>query len=584
MGLRHVLAAATAAIAMLCARGAHAWQESHQIGDDVRVHIDPSGGAQVEHRVRWHVVRGPLKWVDLLSVDPGVELEADVVILAEDGKTFTAHAARKDEHTVRITVDEPRSLMRGTFVFDVRWHVDLVAAHALTRDGATWRLSWSSPVATDGFDAARTVFELPAAPDAPVAIVADTGAVDDAVVASLKRDPSGDVLELVRPHVARGEAPMWTVRVDPRALALVVDPVLRPPSEARPPPEPDRVRESLLAAGLAMLALSFGVLVHRRARAFAAGAAARGVKSRAILPLPDGVRAVVAGLSLAAAAGLEITGHATTGAACIALATLAAALRAPECRPVARGPGRWLVLSPEEAFQAPPGPGVREALTALLVLAVLVAAGALAQHFDAEGPWLVAIDAVALLPLALTGRASQLPPDGARSAARWLGRVHALLARVGSLRARAWARMPIEGSRPEELRLLVLPRVAMPGLVGVELGLAWSQTPVGWAPTPEVLARFLEGSPAAARLSRELPAARSVPGRRPDERVVRMLPRRPSQRQSAALVRALAEAFTDRRTEVVAWMGSERRSPLAPMAPRSGAVRVPPLVAAANPG
>ena len=572
---------------MLAARGAHAWQESHQTGDDVRVHVDPAGAAQVEHRVRWHVVRGPLKWVDLLSVDPGVELEADVAIVAEDGKTFTAHAARRDEHTVRITVDEPRALMRGTFVFDVRWRVDLVATRALTRDGATWRLAWSSPVATDGFDAARTVFELPAAPDAPAAIVADTGAVDDAVVSSLKRDPSGDVLELVRPHVARGEAPMWTVRVDPRALPLVADPLLRPPSEAKPPPEPDRVRESLLAAGLAVLALSFGLLVHRKARTFAAGAAARGVTSRAILPLPDGARATLAGLSLGAAVWLEITGHATTGAVCVALSTLAAALRAPECRPVARGPGRWLILSPEEAFQTPSGSNVQGVLTPLFVLAVLVAAGALAQRFDAEGPWLVAIDAVALLPLALTGRPSQLPPDGARSAARWLGRAHALLGRVGSLRARPWARVPIEGSQPEELRLLVLPRAAMPGLVGVELGLAWSQTPVGWAPTPEVLARFLEGSAAAARLSRELPSARSVPGRRPDERVVRVLPRRPSQRHSVALVRALVEGFTDRRTEVAAWSGSERRSPvapLAPMAPRSGAGRAPPLVAAANPG
>jgi hypothetical protein len=135
--------------------------------------------------------------------------------------------------------------------------------------------------------------------------------------------------------------------------------------------------------------------------------------------------------------------------------------------------------------------------------------------------------------------------------------------------------------RPDELRLLVLPRAAMPGLVGVEIGLAWSQTPVGWASTPEVLARFLEGSAAAARLTRELPGARTVPGRRPEERVVRMLPRRPSQRHAAALVRALTEAFTDRRTELAPWAGSERRSP---MAPRPGAGRPPPLVAATNPG
>jgi hypothetical protein len=581
MGPRHVLAAATAAIAILTARGAQAWQESHQTGDDVRVHVDAAGAAQVEHKVRWHVVRGPLKFVDLLSVDPGAELEPDVTILAESGKTFTAHASRKDEHSVRIAIDEPRQLMRGTFVFDVRWHLDLVAARALTRDGATWRLSWSSPVATDGFDAAKTVFELPAAPDAPVAIVADTGAVDDAAVSSLQRDPGADVLELVRPHVARGEAPVWTLRVDPRALPLVVDPVLRPPSEAKAPPEPDRVHETVVAAGLGMLALIFGVLVLRNARTFAAAATSRGVKSRALLPLPDGPRALVAGVALATAAWLEMTGRATAGAGCVAVATLAAALRAPEGRLVARGPGRWLVLAPEEAFQTSPGVTVAEVLTGAITLAVVVLAGAVAQRFDAEGPWLVAIDAVALLPLALTGRPSQLPPDGARSAARWLGRLHGLLTRVASLRASPWARVPADGMRPDELRLLVLPRAAMPGLVGVEIGLAWSQTPVGWASTPEVLARFLEGSAAAARLTRELPGARTVPGRRPDERVVRMLPRRPSRRHAAALVQALTEAFTDRRTELTPWAGSERRSP---MAPRPGAGRPPPLVAATNPG
>src|SRR6202035_2950345 len=108
----------------------------------------------------------------------------------------------------------------------------------------------SAPVATDGFDASKTVFELPAAPDAPVAVLADTGAVDDSVVASLRRDPGSDVLELVRPHVARGEAPVWTLRVDPRALPLVADATLRPPSEAKPPAEPDRVRDVSMGAAL----------------------------------------------------------------------------------------------------------------------------------------------------------------------------------------------------------------------------------------------------------------------------------------------------------------------------------------------
>ena len=62
----------------------------------------------------------------------------------------------------------------------------------------------------------------------------------------------------------------------------------------------------------------------------------------------------------------------------------------------------------------------------------------------------------------------------------------------------------------------------MPGVLGIELGLAWSATPVGWSGAPEVLARVLDGSAAAARLARELPGMRAVPGRRPDERVIRL--------------------------------------------------------------
>jgi len=128
---------------------------------------------------------------------------------------------------------------------------------------------------------------------------------------------------------------------------------------------------------------------------------------------------------------------------------------------------------------------------------------------------------------------------------------------------RPWARVPLESETPDELRLLVLPRAAVPGLLGIEMGLAWSATPVGWSHAPELLARVLEGSPAAARLARELPETRLVPGRRPDERVVRLLPSAPTRASAAALARALGDAFTDRRVAVPAkaWTSPERRKP-----------------------
>src|SRR5580704_10091524 len=92
--VRRAFAVAVAAVALLVTGRAHAWQEAHQTGDDVVVRIDPTGGADVKHAIRWHVVRGPLKTIDVVHVDPSVTLEPDVPITAEDGRSPLAHATR----------------------------------------------------------------------------------------------------------------------------------------------------------------------------------------------------------------------------------------------------------------------------------------------------------------------------------------------------------------------------------------------------------------------------------------------------------------------------------------------------------
>ena len=557
--LAAALVAASVSAAVLTPARALAWTESHQIRRRPRVRIDEHGTAQVEHQVRWHVLRGPLKSIDLVHVDGAASVEPDVPVTGEDGRALLAHASRHDEHTVRITVDEPRALMHGSFTFDVKWHVDLAASRALVRDGATWRLTWSSPVATDGFDAARTIFELPAAPDPPQPIVADTGATDDAAVARLTREPDGDVLDLVRPHVARGEAPVWTLRVDPRALPAVADLRLRPPGEVRAPPEPDRVRDVAGTAALGSIAIAFAWAVLRRARAHAAACTRAGATPRAFVPLPAVPRAALAGAALAGAVGLEIAGYPSYAAACVALAALSAALRAPAGQLPRAGPGRWLALRPEDAFATAPPAWALEALVGVLTAVALAAVAVASRRVDAEGPWLVALDAAALVPLFATGRASQLPPHGVRGPAPWLARAFRVLRAVRALRVSPWGRVPLNARDPDELRLLVLPRAAMPGVLGIEMGLAWSSTPAGWAATPEVFARVLDGSAAAAKLACDVPGARAVPGRRVDERVLRLLPASPTRSAAIALVRALGDALTDRRVTLEAWTGQDRR-------------------------
>lgn len=539
--------------ALLAPARAHAWQEAHQTGDDVEIRVDPDGLASIRNVIRWHVVRGPLRWFDLENVDPASVLESNVVVTSEEGRSLTARLSRRAETSVRIEVDDPRSFMRGTFTFDVRWRVDWVKSRALARDGVAWRLSWSSPLAATGFDSARATLDLPAAPEAPAVILADTGAIDDSAISMLHREPSRDVLELVRPHVARGESVAWTVRLDPRSLPGVVDPRLRPAPDARAAVEPDRVRGATLVSALAAFALAYALLVAHKTRAFAAACAERGVRARAFVPLPDALRAGVAGIGLAAGVGLQAFGRPNAGSALVAAAILVAALRGPKAVPSARGPGRWLVLRPSEAFAEGRLPGhwldasQRGGRVTTWIACGLLAGLAIGlRRVDAQAPWLVAIDSAALVPLLVTGRASDLPPAG-RSGEPWLASLFRRLTAMEALRVAPWARVVSGGSTVDELRLLVLPRAAMPGLVGVEVGQAWSPTPTGWAATPEVLVRVLEESSAAVKLAQVLPRARALPGRRADERVVRLIPRAATRASTLALVRGLADVLADRR-------------------------------------
>jgi hypothetical protein len=600
MVLRRVVALALGLLGTFATERAYAWQEAHEVGDDVAIHVESDGVATVQHHFRWHVVHGPLRSIDIVGFEvPATAVDPSVEVTGDDGRTLTARAgpiedrretkrdeARDpawDERTVHVEVDEPKAFMRGTFTFQVHYRVDWVASHALAVDGPAWRLTWSGPLAADGFDSARVTFELPAAPEEPRAILAETGALDDSAVASLRRDPTRDTLELLRPHVAKGEPVTWALRLDPRALRSVVDPRLRPPARAKLPEEPNRIVGASLAAALLALALAFGLLVLHKTRAFAARCAEYGGHVRGLIPLPPWARALLGGLALAAGVGLQALDPgdgSAAGAALVALAALAAAVRpGPMTRPP-RGPGRWLVLRPDDAFARSPGAahwldldtaaGRACAVAAATGLAALVAATALASHAaDPRLPWLVAMDAVAFAPLLLTGRGAALPPDGARAHAPWLARVFRRLRLDATLRVAPWLRSvaataPVAGDAPpvggDELRLLVLPRAATPGLVGIEVGLAWNPTLVGWAANPEVLVRVLERSPAAARFGVAAPMVRTTFGRHADERVATLRPRASDARGTTSLIRHLAEALRDRRLETKAH-ATERRAP-----------------------
>jgi len=229
-----VLAVSALLLSLLLPADAHAggWTEVHQTSDDVRVSVGADGVAIFEYRMRWRIVAGKFRSLDVGGIDLRAALEPEATVSSEKGGDHIARVERdaKAPDTVHIFVDAPAKwLGRGVYLVDIRYKLDLVAAKILTRDGGMWRLAWTAPPALEGRDGARVVFELPTAPTEPRLANAEQV---QTTLATLRRLPDGDELELVRAHVPRGEAVTWAARVDPKAFPAVTTPELRPP----PPP------------------------------------------------------------------------------------------------------------------------------------------------------------------------------------------------------------------------------------------------------------------------------------------------------------------------------------------------------------
>jgi hypothetical protein len=116
---------------------------------------------------------------------------------------------------------------------------------------------------------------------------------------------------------------------------------------------------------------------------------------------------------------------------------------------------------------------------------------------------------------------------------------------------------------PDEVRILAVPRAGMPGLVGIEVGLAWRNGATSYVASPAVIVRVHESTAASARMTSLAPFARAVPGRRPEERAYRLVPRFPTRNGTLALVRRLGLELVDRRLTAQSWEQEERRLPLA---------------------
>jgi hypothetical protein len=568
---RHILTLCAAVALALVSAPARAWVESEVRSHVATIDVDRAGRAIVTEDLSLAVRGGPLPGIELAGVDLDAEPLPDASVSSVAGSkadlpTTPVLLDKREDGTLRIEIDRPKGLRTGVYSFHFQYRTDLLKRGLIRRDGADVELRWVGPRFNQGIDSARVRFRVPAGPTPPTLPEAEsTGRIDDndalggVFIGNLHRLADKDELEIVRPHIARGEPVVWRVRTSARAFDAFANP---PPARAE---NSSAGRARLLGTvtqprqrvswwlGTLLLALAYAGTVAGKWRQFAALCRARGALPRALVPLPVGLRAATSGsllgAALVSAAWFE---QATLGALLLILAMALACQFAVPTKIALRGPGRWLALSDREAFARAEGAlpgryldaGTRPGLMVFAVSCLLVASGAwLAFPRAPYQALLLLLGSACLLPVFFTGRLAQLPADLATRPRRLLASLAKRLRAADGLKVVPWARIPEGRREPDELRLLVQIPGAVRGLLGLEIGLEYRTGSAGpWA-APFVLIRAREGTLAASALPREVSWAR---GRNADERAAILRPRLPTQadceRLVLELVRLLGEA------------------------------------------
>lgn len=544
------------AVSSLSAGAEAAWVETRVKAHTATVDVERDGSATVRHEIVLGVRGGPLRDFELQGVDADAEPlgEATVTPVVRYGvpAPIPLVVSRGDDGVMRLEIQRDKGLRTGTYTFVLRYRTLLLQRDKIRRRGSSVEVEWVGPRFADGIDVAKVVFRLPEGPVAPTlpsGLEGDDAEVMGSAFLSSVRHEGGKVeVEIVRPHVARGEPALWRVLTSPKCFDGLPDPAARPsaPSGRLLPVERPRQRMGWIGA-LAAVSLVYGLLVMLKWTLHRRDCEARRAQAAPLVPLPVGARAALAGAFLAVAAGLGALGDDPALAAfALLVAVLFAALRPPKVGALLRGPGQWLALTDADAFDVKPERARGRFLDAgcfsgrVLLVLLLGGATALAAWLDASSPYhalALMLGMTAFFPIFGTGRVAQLPPDRARASARFLGRLARRLRRGGSLKVVAWARIPDGGRDPDELRLLVRVPRAREGLSALEVGVEQMPSFAGYVALPFVLVRARAESDVEACLR----SALWQRGRRAEERVAIFRPALPTVAHTAELVAELVD-------------------------------------------
>ena len=560
------LAFAACALASSAARAA---TETHETGRDVRIVVESDGSAVVDETTHVRLLASGWKGLDVANVEADAVPEPDATITSFDGASFVAHLAAVPPSALHVDPVDAKAIKKGDYAIHFRYRTQLVDSHEVTHDGAMWRVSWTSPPAYEGVDSARVVFDFPAAPTEPSAAGPSTDGPEAAeFLSTLRRGSDRDELELVRLHVARGESITWSARIDPKALSAVHDPTLRPP----PAPRAKEIENPLARFGgawRALFAIVFGGAFFVAAVARARDAYATKSSLKSLIFVHPMIAALLAAITYASGVWLLLTGSTRVATLVFAAAAIAAMLRLKRTKPAPRGPGAWKKLPEDALFGKTEAAslfdlGTARGKIALAVLVVVTLVVSVALRPIDENAWL-AVAPMAAPWLSFWLSASLRHQPNASAAARQLRGIFRALRRSGA-RVAPWGRIPIGRTDIDDLRLLIVPDAALPGLVGIEIAVGWLGCAGGFTPRFELFVRAREATAAAAKMGSLSRAVKAVTGRHPEERVYLLEPLDFSSASVVALALASVRELVDRRLvePPSSWVGSERRKAIPP--------------------
>jgi hypothetical protein len=501
---------------------AAAWIETSVVSDAVSVEVDRNGQAIVSHDLWMKIRGGPLKGTELDGIDSDAEPLPDAQVSkvssgSRSGEGKALLLSRGEDDTLRIEVEDNAGLRNGTYAFRFKYRTDLRQRSRVALRGSWAELGWIGPRYRAGLDVAKVTFRLPYSTTAPRLPETDPG-IDElsrgelptaAMLSTLRRGADVDELELVRPHIAKGEPVLWRIWAAPASFPWLSEPKRDAPGALVKVTTSPR---SPLGRGLALLlstlvAVGSAAAVLAKHRAVSLMSTRQDCTARPLFALGPHLRAAASGLLLAAALLLSVRFDTPSCAAVAYLMALGCmTYRRPLWPRNLRGPGRWLPIHRDEAFRPEPRVVVGRFLDAstvegrgVLTIWSFATLSAALSTFRTQ-PYLALLTLMATVipwPLLLTGRSSELPSSVRARAHRELEKIHRRLLRDGRLRVHPIARFGEGDSEPDEIRLKLSANTVDPGLIGLEIAVNGASS----LAQPCLLVRVQEGSGTHQRYS-----------------------------------------------------------------------------------